>query len=407
MGTRGQPFEATAAHDSEDRSGAWFGARWDDSRVSTVPRRTAALAGGGLLGIAWCLALAAPALAHGPYDPTPPTPWIVLTAWEFDPTIAIPLAALAVGWLWMVDRINGRHPANPVPLLRTVSFLLGLFAIAFALQSGIERYDTALFSIHMVQHLLLTLVAPPLIMLGAPITQLLRVASPRVRKDLILRILHSAPVAGLTHPVTAWLAFTLVMWGSHFSPLFDLSLENPGVHEVEHLLYITTGLLFWYPVIGADPAPRRLGYPARGLYLLLQMPPSSFLAMALLFAEAPLYHHYATEGSPYGIDPLIDQQAAASVMWISSDVIFIGAILVVVAAWMRAEERQAAATDRRADAARAALEERADRLAAARGIPVRARSTPVAAASATASATATGAQAPAPSPGGGEASSSR
>jgi putative membrane protein len=340
-------------------------------------------------GLAW-LGAAALVEAHGLFDPTPPSAWTLATSWSFDPTVAIPLAAVAVGWLWLVDRIDGRHPHNPVPMARTVSFLLGLVAVAVALQSGIERYDTALFSVHMVQHLLLTLVAPPLLLLGAPITQLLRGASPWVRRRVLLPILHSGVVAAISHPVTAWILFTAVMWGSHFSPLFDLSLESPPVHQLEHLLYISTALLFWNPVIGADPAPRRLGYPARIMYLLTQMPPSSFLAMSILFAGAPLYHHYATEGSPYGIDALSDQQAAAGIMWIASDVVFIGAILLVVGAWMRHEERRTTETEARVDLERAALAARADRLAAARGTA--------------AVATPAGLS---PQPGSGEASSSR
>jgi len=318
-------------------------------------------------GVVVWLALAGPVAAHGAFDPTPPTPWILATGWVFDPTVAVPLAALAVGWLWLVDRIGTRHRANPVPVARTVSFLLGLFAIAVALQSGIERYDTALFSIHMVQHLLLTLVAPPLLLFGAPITQLLRGASPAIRRRVLLPALHSAPVAVLSHPVVAWILFTAVMWGSHFSSLFDLSLENPPVHQLEHVLYVSTALLFWLPVIGVDPAPHRLGYPSRIMYLLTQMPPSSFLAMSILFAGAPLYHHYATEGSPYGIDALADQQAAAGIMWLTSDVFFIGAILLVVGAWMRHEERRTKETEARVDEQRAALAARADRLAAGRG----------------------------------------
>jgi putative membrane protein len=336
------------------------------------PARATAIAS-ALAGVAagW-LAAAAVVEAHGPFDPTAPTAWILATNWAFDPTVAIPLAAVAVGWLWLVDRIDRHHPQNPVSVARTVSFLLGLFAIAVALQSGIERYDTALFSIHMVQHLLLTLVAPPLLLLGAPVTQLLRGASPRIRRRVLLPILHSGVVAVLSHPVTAWILFTVVMWGSHFSPLFDLSLENPAVHQLEHVLYITTALLFWNPVIGADPSPHRVGFPARILYLLTQMPPSSFLAMSILFAGAPLYHHYATEGSPYGIAALADQQAAAGIMWIASDVVFIGAILLVVGAWMRHEERRTTETEARVDAERAALAARADRLAATRagaGLP--------------------------------------
>jgi putative copper resistance protein D len=317
-------------------------------------------------GVAVALLVPGVAAAHGPVPHEPPTFAALALGWSFQPGVAVPLLALALGWAWLVRRIRRLHPATPVPAFRTAAFLVGLAAIALALLSGIERYDTTLFSVHMVQHLLLMLVAAPLIALGAPVTQILRAASPAVRRRLLLPVLHS-PVAGaLGHPVVAWLAFTLVAWASHFSPLFDLALENEAVHSAEHAAFLAAGLLFWWPVVAADPAPRRLTYPVRALYLLLQMPPSSFLGMAILFAGAPLYPHYATLGSPYGIDPLADQQLAGGIMWLAGDVVLIGAILAVVAAWMRHEERDAPAAERRADAARARLRERADQLARAR-----------------------------------------
>jgi len=312
---------------------------------------------------------AAPAFAHGPVPSDPPDVRTLALGWTFVPAVAIPLALLAVGWLAMVDRIDRRHPGTPVPAARTLAFIAGLATIAIALMSGIERYDTTLFSIHMVEHLLLMLVAAPLLVLAAPITQLLRFASPRVRKRVILPILQSNPVAALAHPVVAWLAFTLVLWVSHFSPLFEAALENQFIHDLEHLLYVGAALLFWWPVIGLDPAPRRLSHPARIGYVLLQMPFSSFLAMAVLFTDAPLYGHYAALGSPYGITALADQQLAAGMMWFLSDVVFIGSILLLVAGWMRHEDRDAVAADRRADPARRAIRDRADRLAERMGGP--------------------------------------
>jgi putative membrane protein len=218
----------------------------------------------------------------------------------------------------------------------------------------------------MVQHLLLLFAAAPLLALAAPVTQLLRAASPGVRRRLLLPLLHSTLGQAIGHPVVAWVTFTVVAWASHFSPLFDLSLENQAVHTLEHVAFLIAGLLFWWPVVGADPAPRRLTYPVRALYLLLQMPPSSFLGMAIVFAEAPLYPHYATLGSPYGISALSDQQLAGGIMWLTGDVVLIGAILVIVAAWMRHEERDAPAAERRADVGRARLRERADQLARSR-----------------------------------------
>ena len=312
------------------------------------------------------LAWPASALAHGPIPAEPPSPQTLVLGWSFEPTVATPLLLAAVGWFALVRRVARLHPGRPVPAARTAAFLAGLAAIAVALLSGIERYDTTLFSVHMVQHLLLMLVAAPLIALAAPITQLLRAASPAVRSRWLLPVLQSTPVAALGHPLVAWLTFTLVLWVSHFSPLFDLALENPGIHQLEHAGFLIAALLFWWPVIGLDPARHRLGYPARALYLLAQMPFNSFLGMAILFAAAPLYPHYATLGTPYGISPLADQQLAGGIMWLAGDVAFIVAILVAIAAWMRHEERDAPAAERRTAARRAVINERADQLARAK-----------------------------------------
>jgi cytochrome c oxidase assembly factor CtaG len=321
-----------------------------------------------MAALAFVGAIATPAVvaAHGPVPPDPPTPASLALDWTFEPLVAMPLLVTAIAWLWLVRRVGRLHPETPVPAARTAAFLGGLAAIAVALLSGIERYDTTLFSVHMAQHLLLLLVAPPLIALSAPITQLLRAASPDVRQRVLLPILHSTPVAVLAHPIVAWLTFALVLWVTHFSPLFDIALEDPGAHELEHAAYLASALLFWWPVVGLDPAPRRMGYAARALYLLLQLPLNSFLGMAILFAAAPLYPHYATLGSPYGITPLADQQLAGGIMWFAGDIAFIGAVLAVVAAWMRHEQRDAPAAERRADVDRARLRERADQLARTR-----------------------------------------
>lgn len=319
-----------------------------------------------LLGTGVGLLIPGVAAAHGPVPHEPPTLAALALGWSFQPTVAIPLLLAAVGWFVLVRRVSRLHPSSPVPAYRTGAFLGGLVAIAVALQSGIERYDTTLFSVHMVQHLLLLLVAAPLVALAAPVTQVLRAASPATRRRVLLPLLHSTVAKVLGHPVVAWLTFTLVAWASHFSPLFDLALENDAVHTAEHVAFFASGLMFWWPVVAADPAPRRLTYPVRALYLLLQMPPNSFLGMAILFAGSPLYPHYITLGTPYGINPLADQQLAGGIMWLAGDVVLISAILFVVAAWMRHEERDAPAAERRADAERARLRERADQLARAR-----------------------------------------
>jgi len=342
--------------------------------MSTVPRPLSraslrgAIGAAGAAGLAFLVALAAPlgAAAHGPVPAEPPTVATLALDWHVEPLVAAALVLAAVSWLALVRRVRRVHPETPVPAVRTVAFLGGLFAIAVALMSGIERYDTTLFSVHMVQHLLLLLVAPPLLALAAPVTQLLRAASPEVRNRVLLPILHSTAAAVLANPIVTWLTFGLVLWISHFSPLFNIALEDEGAHDLEHAAYLVAGLLFWWPVVGLDPAPRRMGFAARVLYLLLQLPINSFLGMAILFADDPLYPHYATLGSPYGISALADQQLAGGLMWLAGDIAFIGAILGVIAGWMRHDQRDAPAAERRADVQRARLRDRADLLARTR-----------------------------------------
>jgi cytochrome c oxidase assembly factor CtaG len=293
--------------------------------------------------------------AHGEAGVGPPDLVGLVIGWSFEPLVAIPLLVVALLWVAAVHRVNAAHPANRVPVGRSVALFGGLAAIAVALLSGIERYDTILFSVHMVQHILLTLVAPPLLALAAPITLLLRVSSAETRRRWILPVLHSRLVRILAFPVVAGVVFAAVMWATHFSPLFDLALEDSLIHDLEHLLFLGAGLLFWWPAIRADPVPWRMSHPVRALYVFLQMPQNTFLAVALLSAGAPLYAHYATVARSWGPTPLADQQMAAGIMWLAGDLLFLAAVMGLVAAWFRHEERQTARADRQADAQRAAL----------------------------------------------------
>jgi putative copper resistance protein D len=333
------------------------GRSWDDGAVHLRRSMSSAARIAGL-ALGWALADAATVAAHGDVPPDPPSVGALLFGWSFEPVLVLPLLALAVGWWRLLGAANRAHPDHRVPTIRRYAFLAGLAAIAVALQSGIERYDTTLFSVHMVQHLVLALVAPPLLALGAPVTQLLRAASPALRNRWLLPVLHSRLVSFLSHPVVAGLVFVAVMWATHFSPLFDRALEDRLVHDLEHGLFLGSAILFWWPVVGQDPAPHRMGHPGRMLYLFLQMPLNSFLAMAILFANTPLYPHYASLGAPYGIDVLADQRLAAGLMWFIGDVLFLAALLAVLFGWMRSEERGAAGADRRADPERAAIRER-------------------------------------------------
>jgi putative copper resistance protein D len=139
-------------------------------------------------------AVASPVAAHGSVPQAAPDAARLLLGWTFAPIPTLALAATAAWWIWAVGRVNSRHPGSPVLRRRTAAFLLGLAALAFALISGIERYDTTLFSVHMVQHVLIVLVAAPLLALSAPVTLLLRVSSRETRRRWLLPILHSRAI---------------------------------------------------------------------------------------------------------------------------------------------------------------------------------------------------------------------
>ena len=273
----------------------------------------------------------------------------VLLAWSLEAHVILPLVAAYLLYRWAVRRVAARHPTNPVPRFRVWSWNLGLVALLVALASPIATYDTTLFTVHMVQHLILTMVAAPLLALGAPITLLLRVSSADTRRRIVLPVLHSRVLRIVSFPVVTWVVFAAVMWASHFSALFDASLDNEPIHVLEHALYLGAALLFWWPVVGADPSPWRLPHPARIAYLFLGMPQSSFLGLAIFSAPVVLYPHYATLARDWGPTPLADQQLAGGLMWVVGDLFFLVGMILAVWVWLRAEDAEGRRADARLD----------------------------------------------------------
>jgi len=318
------------------------------------PVRLAAVAF-SLLLCGWLLPGAV--FAHG-YAPDPGSLAGALLQWRFDWYEVLPLVLAGVLFRMAERRVARAHPRNPHPRWRSWCWYIALGVLFVALQSPIGVYDTTFFSVHMVQHLLMAMVAAPLMALAAPITLLLRVASPRVRQRWILPVLHSLPLRIISFPVVTWTLFAGVMWATHFSSLYDAALESELLHFAEHGLYMGTALLFWWPVVGADPSPWRLPHAVRIGYLFLGMPQSSFLGLAILSAPQVLYPHYETVARDWGPSPLADQQLAGGIMWAGGDMVFLIGLVLAVWVWLRAEEAEGrrvdARLDREAAAARAA-----------------------------------------------------
>lgn len=248
-----------------------------------------------------------------------------------------------------VRTVRQRTPAHTWPRGRSVPFGVGIGLLLVAAVTPIGTYEDALFSVHMVQHMLITMVAAPLLMAGAPVTLAIRAVPPSFRRRYLLPFLRSKPVVAITHPAVAWLLFAAILWGSHFTPVFDAALTNEWLHELEHAVYLTTACLFWWPVLGIDPSRWRLPYAARVFYVFLAMPLMALLGMVLTAASEPLYPTYAAVAAAWGVDALADQRLAAFVMWVPSEIIALSVLLVVASRWMRSEEEKARRTDMRLD----------------------------------------------------------
>jgi len=256
------------------------------------------------------------------------------------------LVAAALLWLVAARRVRAARGPWAVSWRRTALFLGGLGAIAVALESPIDAVATTRFSVHMVQHLLLTLVAAPLLVLARPVTLTLQASKPATRRRLLLPALRSRPLAAITSPPLGWCGFALVMWASHFSPLYAAALANPGLHALEHLAYLGSALLFWSVVAGVDPSPARLSHPARILYLFLAMPQMTFLGLAIYSARHVLY-------PAYGAGPVVlaDQRLAGALMGGSGMLVVVPAVGVLLLDWWAREERAAIRADARLDRA--------------------------------------------------------
>jgi putative membrane protein len=247
-------------------------------------------------------------------------------------TVALLLLS-AAPYAWGVVRV--RRAGRAFPLGAVLAFAAGLALLAAALAGPIDARADASLAWHMVQHLALVSLAAPLLLLGAP-HRLALAALPAKPATALAHALASAPVRVLTHPVFAWLQFALVLYGTHFSPVYQAALENDTVHAAEHALYLTSAIVFWNPLLAVAPAPHAPAHPARILSLFLALPMSAFLGFAFYVTQHVLYAHYAGRA-----DALADQQNAGAVMWIAGGSPLFIALLWCVADWGARERRLA------------------------------------------------------------------
>jgi putative membrane protein len=272
-----------------------------------------------------------------------------LTTWAFDPVPTIGVGIAVVGYAAAWHRL-ARGPRRAVTLRaagrgRMACFGAGLLAIIVAVDGPPDVLSDSSFLAHMVQHLLLQMVAAPLLLLGGPLSLLLRADPPWLPRPVLSRVLRSRLVRVVTHPVTTLGVFAGVLVGSHLTPLYNIALEHEWVHELEHVALLASALLFWWPAIGVDPAPHQLRYPARLLYVLIGMPVPAYLGLAIANSSRVLYPHYAAHLPPWGATALQDQGASGTLMWIGGTFTTVPLMAVLLLRWLDDDERRQARLD--------------------------------------------------------------
>jgi putative copper resistance protein D len=256
----------------------------------------------------------------------------VFSRWEFGPVVTVLTVAFAVAYLAGARRVARRHPARPWPVWRTGMFLGGLAVIVLATESGIGVYDDTLFWVHMIQHLMLIMIAPAMLVVGQPVTLLMH-ASRNPVHTWVKRMVRSRAATWLTSPGFVITAYTATIAGTHLTGFMSVVMSSTAVHDAEHALYLVVGYLFFLPLLGREPIRWRISYPARIFVLFLTMPVDTFTGLILGYSTTPVSGMGPRPAWAPGA--LADLHSGGAVMWIGGDGIMFAFMMVVFLAWSR------------------------------------------------------------------------
>ncbi|MGI5168572.1 cytochrome c oxidase assembly protein [Spirillospora sp. CA-253888] len=293
------------------------------------------------------------------YDMPPAiTPGRLATLWTFDFFFAALVLVLAGVYLAGVVRLRRRGDSWPV--MRTVAWFVGLISIVIVTQTGVARYAPVLFSVHMVQHMVLNMLTPIFLVMGAPVTLALRALRPakirgdRGPREWLTAVLHSRYAAFVAHPAVATIIFVASTFALYFTPLFEAAMRNHLGHIAMMVHFFAAGALFFWVLIGVDPAPRKLPYPGRILLLFVTMPFHAFFGIALMNLGEPLARGWYTAVHPeWAVSILRDQHTGGAIAWGFGEIPTFIVLIVLAFQWFFDDQRQAKREDRRADRAAA------------------------------------------------------
>ena len=262
-----------------------------------------------------------------------------LGAWQVDIFVAVNLLLAAAWYLWAVRRVNATDPGARWHWGLSASFLTGIVLLSLMYLGPMAAWSHTFFWVHMTQHLVVTMAAAPLLVLGAPITLAFRASGPRNRRAIV-RVLRGRVVRVMTNPILTWLLFAGVLIGAHFTAFYNWALTNHGAGVlVEQPMFLIVAMLYYLPLIGTNLLPHRPTHAVRLVSLGLMMIPEALIGAVIYFSPVVLYPAFDVE-RPFGLAALPDQQLSGALMWALVMVVDAFWMMWVAADWFTSEERR-------------------------------------------------------------------
>ena len=269
------------------------------------------------------------------------------TAISFTPSFLIGGATAL--YAWGVVRVGKLEPDNPWSGKRTAAFLGAMAVVFIAIESVIGVYDGTLFYDHMIQHLMLIMLAAPLIAMGAPVELLVRSTTGSTH-HAVIRALDSRVAEVVGHPITGFVLYAILVPAVHLTSLYNEILTNDLAHDNEHLGFLVIGYLFWRPVVAIEPSRHPLNHGLRLVYLMLAVPIDTFSGLVLLSTNHEMFSSYFTIHRAWGPSLVGDLHTGGAIMWMAGDGLMALAMVPVAVSWIRSEEQLARQIDAELDA---------------------------------------------------------
>ncbi len=263
--------------------------------------------------------------------------------WSFDPIVIF--AVLIPGILYARGLKRWTDRPSWIPGYRPYFFYAGIFLVFIALSSPIDALADDLFLMHMIQHLMLQMIAPPLILVGAPTTPVLKGLPRRLRLGLVRPLVRNHGVRALyntlTFPLVAWLMFIIASWSWHFvDGAYEAALRNEGIHILEHLTFVFTAMVLWWTLIDPRPLRSKLSYPFRAVVLVVTLFNTVAMGAAITFRDEVLYPFYIERERLWNITVLEDQQAGGATMWVVGVMMILIALVATLSIWFDRQEKR-------------------------------------------------------------------